>query len=194
MTTDAIAQQLGSSGLCICPNFLPLEPLQAVVGDLRSLLHNGQFKQAGIGRGPLHQHDGKVRNDNTYWLERDQQNQVQDILWQRIDQLQLAFNRQLFLGLKEFEGHYAAYPEGGFYDRHLDCFRGDSGRVVSFVLYLNSDWQSGDGGQLRVYGADSHFDVDPIGGTLVCFLSQEAEHEVLVSHRPRLSLTGWFKR
>lgn len=51
-----------------------------------------------------------------------------------------------------------------------------------------------DGGRLRVYGGGSHVDVDPGGGTLVCFLSEEKEHEVLPSHAPRISFAGWFKR
>ncbi len=121
------------------------------------------------------------------------------MLWRRFDLLKAAFNRTLFLGLTDFEGHYAAYPEGGFYERHKDGFRRDSARVVSFVLYLNRDWKPADGGRLRVYtkgqsGGESHVDVDPIGGTMVCFLSGESEHEVLLNHRPRFSLTGWFNR
>jgi SM-20-related protein len=36
--------------------------------------------------------------------------------------------------------------------------------------------------------------VQPEGGTLACFLSADFEHEVLPAARPRLSLTGWFRR
>jgi SM-20-related protein len=37
-------------------------------------------------------------------------------------------------------------------------------------------------------------DVLPVAGTLVCFLSDRFEHEVLPATRERLSLTGWFRR
>jgi hypothetical protein len=34
----------------------------------------------------------------------------------------------------------------------------------------------------------------PEGGTLVAFLSDRFEHEVLPARRQRLSLTGWFRQ
>ena len=36
-------------------------------------------------------------------------------------------------------------------------------------------------------------DVQPLGGTLVCFLAERFEHEVLPARRERLSVTGWFR-
>ena len=61
------------------------------------------------------------------------------------------------------------------------------------MLYLNRDWKPEDGGRLRIYGETSHTDIDPVGGTLVCFMSRESEHEVLESFAGRCSFTGWFK-
>ena len=96
--------------------------------------------------------------------------------------------------MNDFEGHYTFYPEGGFYARHLDRFHKDNGRVVSFILYLNSSWQPEHGGYLRIYSSDNSYqDVPPKAGTLVCFLSAEVEHEVLPSFSPRYSFTGWFR-
>ncbi len=164
--------------------------------DLEANRAVGAFKSAGVGKGGVPAGLDRVRNDATFWLDRNFSNFVQRLLWRKIDLLKLTLNRSLFLGLKEFEGHYAAYPSGGFYQRHKDCFRGDSGRIVSFILYLNQNWQPQDGGRLRIYareGNDSYLDVDPIGGTMVCFMSADFEHEVLLSHKERLSFTGWFK-
>jgi SM-20-related protein len=48
-------------------------------------------------------------------------------------------------------------------------------------------------GELRIYDGDAHTDVDPIGGTMACFLSRVSEHEVMESHTERFSLAGWFK-
>lgn len=199
MTSETISQTLEATGICVCPGFLSPSLLAQTADDLDSLRKAGRFQQARTGRDFNHPDKTRVRNDDTYWLERDTGNATQAILWQKIDSLMLAFNRSLFLGLTEFEGHYAVYPEGGFYARHKDCFRGDSGRVVSFVLYLNRDWRAADGGRLRIYstgvsGEETYRDIDPVGGTMVCFLSADSEHEVLLSHRPRYSLTGWFKR
>ena len=67
-------------------------------------------------------------------------------------------------------------------------------RVVSCVLYLNDGWKASDGGALRIYCDDDVREVMPVGGTLVCFLSERFEHEVLPATRERLSITGWFRR
>jgi SM-20-related protein len=37
-------------------------------------------------------------------------------------------------------------------------------------------------------------DIVPHGGTLVVFLSERFEHEVLPTARARVSLAGWFRR
>jgi SM-20-related protein len=70
--------------------------------------------------------------------------------------------------------------------------------VVSIILYLNDSWKEADGGQLRLYlpqddGTERVEDVLPIGGRLVVFLSAEVPHEVLPTHKPRLSITGWLR-
>ena len=164
--------------------------------DLELIREANAFHRAGTGKAKEVRE--LVRRDEVYWLERDSATQAQGLLWSELDSLKQAFNRGLFLGLIDFEGHYAAYPAGGFYKRHLDCFQRGNSRMVSIVLYLNQDWQPRDGGRLRVYGpsgrpSDEYVDIDPEGGTLVCFLSRESEHEVLPSHAARMSFTGWFK-
>lgn len=99
------------------------------------------------------------------------------------------------LGLEDFESHFALYPPGAFYLKHVDRFRDDDRRMVSAVLYLNDDWLPEHGGQLRMYLDESlEQDVVPNGGCLVVFLSGDIPHEVLPATRDRLSLTGWFRR
>lgn len=98
--------------------------------------------------------------------------------------------------LFEWEGHLAIYPAGSFYKRHVDVFTTNTERKVTFILYLNPDWVLGDGGELRIYESaesSAHFDVEPRGGTLVTFFSEEVHHEVLESYADRVTLTGWFR-
>lgn len=160
---------------------------------MESLRLNGSFTRAGTGQDAGVQN--AIRRDEIHWIERENSSPMaQKKIWEKIDSLRQAFNRTLFLGLGEFEGHYASYPVGGFYQRHLDCFHEDDSRTVSLIIYLNKDWQPADGGQLRIYGKDSSHDIDPKGGTLVCFLSRESEHEVLESHAERNSFSGWFRQ
>jgi SM-20-related protein len=111
--------------------------------------------------------------------------------------LRLALNRELQLGLFEYECHFARYAPGAFYRKHVDRFSRDSRRRLSSILYLNPAWAAADGGALRLYmertPESARVDIAPAGGTLVLFLSERFPHEVLPATRERLSLTGWFK-
>ena len=94
-------------------------------------------------------------------------------------------------------GHYSQYPVNGHYHQHLDRFSSDDQRTLSMVLYLNLDWVAGDGGELRMHSSDKilkTFDINPISGRLVCFLSSSVSHEVMISHQVRRSFAGWCKR
>jgi len=177
----------------VCPDYLTAKQRHSTRDDLNSIYDNGGFKRAGVGHGSQLNTQDTVRHDEIHWLERGDVSPAQLQLWKKIDSLKRALNRTLYLGLTSFEGHYAIYPKGGFYARHLDRFHDGSDRVVSFILYLNQDWQTGDGGRLRIYDGDSPSDIDPHGGTMVCFLSADSEHEVLVNYAPRFSFSGWFK-
>ncbi|MDX5298962.1 MAG: 2OG-Fe(II) oxygenase, partial [Gammaproteobacteria bacterium] len=94
------------------------------------------------------------------------------------------------------EAHYALYPPGTFYKRHVDNFRGRSSRVVTSLLYLNPHWQPGDGGEMQLYpdAADAAQRVEPRLGTFVLFMAEDLPHEVLPTRVPRGSIAGWFRR
>lgn len=88
----------------------------------------------------------------------------------------------------------AIYPEGSAgYVRHIDNPH-RNGRVLTTILYLNLDWNSTHGGQLRIYNADdSHVDVDPVGDRLLIFYSDSrVPHQVLETNHPRFALTTWY--
>jgi SM-20-related protein len=200
MTSKGIAHRLGQDGLCVQPGFLSAAFLAELRRDFAAAAEG--FRRAGIGKDSVPRDD--VRRDEIYWLDRERPTRAQARLWKKVELLKVALNRELFLNVTNFEGHYAAYPEGGFYERHLDSFQDDDRRVVSIVVYLNENWRPEHGGELRVWkgvpisGRDAPrnrhpIDVEPIGGTLVCFLSREIEHQVLVSHAPRHSFAGWFR-
>lgn len=162
--------------------------------ECRRRAARGELAPAGVGRGGDVQVREGVRGDHIQWLEVGQ-SPATDCYLQYLEALRVALNQALYLGLEDFEGHFALYPPGAFYQRHLDRFRDDDRRTVSVVLYLNQEWQAEQGGALRLYLADdSHCDVLPEAGTLVVFLSADRAHEVLPASRERLSLTGWFRR
>lgn len=197
-TLSTIIDGLTERGWVITHDFLPTEAWQRLATESRQLWQDGLFHHAGIGRTGALKVRPEVRSDDVLWLEPGTLSPAQQLYFDRLELLRQAINTHLYLGLFEFEGHFAIYPTGSLYKRHCDQFRGVELRTVTCVYYLNDDWQEEDGGQLRIYyddhGRENHFDVLPSGGTLVTFLSGQYEHEVLPARRERLSLTGWFRR
>ncbi len=178
--------------------FLPETLTRELAGECRKRAAEGELAPAGVGRGPFQEVREGIRGDHIQWLEAGQV-EVCDRYLELMDSLRLALNRGLFLGLEDYESHFALYPPGAFYRKHVDRFRDDDRRMVSAVLYLNQAWLPEHGGQLRMYlnnelQDEMHYDVQPTGGCLVVFLSGEIPHEVMPSSRERLSLTGWFRR
>lgn len=200
---EVIVNALEREGWCVVPGFLEPGLWRALAAEARDMDAGGDFRQAGVGRNQTFMIRPEIRNDRVLWLDPASPTQLQSEYLVRMEWLRQRINRELQLGLFGFESHYAVYPAGSFYRRHLDQFKGARHRTVSCILYLNDDWQPEDGGALRLYlplveqGAvplETHFDLLPEGGSLVVFLSAGFEHEVLPAMRERLSITGWFFR
>ena len=168
--------------------------VDALSTDLEQLIEDDRLKRAGVGREQAFQVDRDVRRDWIFWLTR--QRPAQLALLEFAERLRLALNRRLFLALFEFEAHLALYPPGAFYRRHFDSFRGAANRMVSLVVYLNRDWDDDDGGELVLYRpqtAEEMAHIAPRAGTLLLFMSEEIEHEVLPTRTDRASISGWFR-
>ena len=189
-----IADALAECGWAVVPSFVSAELVQALANDARERLAANEFHAAGVGGGLRRAVHADVRLDRILWLEPPGANAAQQRCLARFEALRLTLNRELQLGLLDFECHYACYPPGAFYRRHLDRLTGDDRRVLSCILYLNVAWMADDGGQLRLHLDAGARDVPPEGGTLMAFLSERFEHEVLPTRCERLSLTGWFRR
>ena len=168
---------------------LPTDRLDDLI---RSFALHGYARQ-----GQDHRVLASVRNDEIHWLDPAQPTPAQAFYWQAMEDLRLRLNREHYLGLSDYECHFARYQPGGFYQRHVDAFRGKSRRRVSCVFYMNYAWATPDGGQLRLYlpqgATETALDITPLAGTLAIFDSRGVEHEVLPAQRTRYSLTGWFR-
>ena len=201
MTTDLshsllnrIVDDLAEFGWSLQTGFASPELCQQLADECQQRIALGSLAPAGTGRGNAVAVREGTRGDHIQWLEAGQSPACDGYL-QLLDGLRVAINQGLYLGLEDYESHFAFYPPGAFYLRHLDRFRDDDRRTVSAVLYLNAQWQAEEGGALRLYLADGEVrDVLPEAGTLVVFLSSDVPHEVLPANRDRLSLTGWFRR
>jgi len=201
MTTDThracltrLVDDLAEHGWSLQPQFISQTLTRKLAEECRLRAAQGALTPAGVGRGTQQQVREGVRGDHIQWLDAGQHPACDDYL-QALDELRMALNQGLYLGLEDFEGHFALYPPGAFYQKHVDRFRDDDRRAVSVVFYLNDEWQPEHGGALRLYLAEGETrDVLPQAGSLLVFLSADMPHEVLPASRDRLSLTGWFRR
>ena len=193
-----IAMSLQTQGWCIVPDYLPTVVVAALRDDLLQQWQQGDFKLAAIGRSNGLSVDQSIRGDQLKWLNSERMTAAQECYWQAMNNLRLQLNRQLYLGLVEFEAHQSLYAAGTHYRRHCDQFHGIDLREVTVILYLNDAWLEEDGGHLLLY-KDMETEqvlrrILPQAGQLVVFLSAEFPHEVSPAMRQRLSITGWFKK
>ena len=195
---DHISQEIYSNSYVVVDNFVDQAFRKELLKEQTDLLNQGQFKKAAVGKGNQKQVRSEIRSDEVLWMDPTALSPLQAIFWEKIEELKQVLNRRCFLGLKSFEGHFARYPIGSFYKRHLDQFHAVPHRIVTVILYLNESWTEADGGQLRMYfpqedGSERVEDVLPLGGRLVVFLSEEIPHEVLPTQKERISITGWLR-
>jgi len=178
----------------ICDHFISVEQ----AAELRlQLLHNftaDKFAQASVGKGPQQKQHLEIRSDSILWIENDSRNPLERIYLDFVGEFMQYMNRTCFTALNDFELHYACYPAGSFYRKHVDSFVNDKSRQYSLIVYLNPDWAEADGGQLKLYIEDKTVEILPESGRAVCFPSHLIPHEVANSNKQRLSLTGWLKK
>jgi SM-20-related protein len=191
-STAIVAGVIAEQGYIVLPRFISRDEVDALRARLREQDAAGNLRAAAVGgtRTAL----PEVRGDRTLWLDPATAGEAERRVLAALEALRVAVNGATFAGLFALECHYAIYPPGARYQRHLDCLRDDDARVLTFVLYLNQDWGVRDGGELMLYVGAGALMVSPAGGTLVAFLSAQFEHEVLPAARERCSLTGWFRR
>lgn len=192
---ENILNDLEQKGWSIQENFFP----DALIKNLKNTLFNfrqqGKLKQAGIGRDNNFHIEQSVRSDEINWFDEEQITSAQQEYLKITQELQESINQKFYLGLFEFEVHFALYSPNAFYKRHLDQHKNQDSRVLTVITYLNENWDKKDGGELQLYLKNGQtVSVPPNAGTLVCFMSAEFEHEVLPAKRERASLTGWFRK
>jgi SM-20-related protein len=193
MDIPEISKQLVDTGYIVLAK--PL--VDKLLADLFTRCHAGdptRFQAAQVGRGSAKKQIASIRSDVINWL--DEGNSTDSAYLACMEELRLGLNESLFLGLFDYESHYAIYGKGDCYSKHSDVLQGKKNRVLTTVLYLNEDWHACDGGELIVFEATGNTviaRVNPTFGTMIIFLSESFPHEVLVSHATRRSIAGWFR-
>ncbi|HEY4188438.1 MAG TPA: 2OG-Fe(II) oxygenase [Polyangia bacterium] len=188
-----VMTELTATGFAVVEDALPSGCWEALRAEAEHLLGAWAFVEGRIGPGGDQRQDLAIRSDSLCWLDRDMPAGGRYLRW--MDELRVALNRQLYLGLTAFEAHYAHFPIGAFYGSHLDRYRDSNARVLSAVFYCNQDWPVGAGGEFVMYDDQDAtcLTLVPRGGTLLLFLSAGARHEAKVASRARWSIAGWFR-
>lgn len=189
---DVIVNALRGDGWLALPEFLPLPWCNDLLADCQA--RRAEFAAAAVGRGSDRQQLIDQRRDTTLWLSADVT--IQRVYLEAMDSLRSEINRRLFLGLRDYEAHYAHYAPGAFYRRHRDAFVQTSvaseapQRVLTSVIYLSTSAA----GELALWNDEHEFArIAPVAGTAAFFLSAEFPHEVLPAQSDRYSISGWFR-
>ncbi|HCE1574842.1 TPA: 2OG-Fe(II) oxygenase [Vibrio parahaemolyticus] len=152
------------------------------------------WKKARIGRNDDVTRIESIRSDKIQWLKPAMGQPIANYL-SKMEEIRQEVNRHFFLGLFEYEAHFAKYEKGDFYQKHLDCFKGNENRRLTTVFYMNESWSEEDAGELVVYDLNDKeiATIPPRGGRLLVFLSEQFPHEVLPTNAERFSIAGWFR-
>jgi SM-20-related protein len=190
ITNGLYLEHIETHGYAIINNAINEQLMADLIADCYRI--NPHFSLAAIGRLNNKQFDSNIRKDKTYWFDGSSQAQLTYL--SVMEYIKTMLNRCFFLGLFDYECHYAKYSLGAFYKRHVDAFKGRSNRVFTTVLYLNSPSH---GGELVIYKPKSkaiEIIIKPTAGTLVLFESERFAHEVLPAVDERYSIAGWFRK
>ncbi len=191
--TDLVEQQYS-----IVENFFSNAEVLALRESLLVKYEEDMFKKSAIGNMTNEVIVEAIRGDFIFWLDESLCNTAERQFFDKVNDFISYLNRTCFMGIADQEFHYAVYPPGTFYKRHLDTFQNDNKRKLSIVCYLNDeDWQPEYGGELTLYhnndGTETALNIYPVQGRMVIFESNILEHEVKPVKQERLSITGWLK-
>lgn len=190
---DSLIDSFLENKVGIADAFLNTTLAAHLTENLNALYLNQRLLTAGIGNQAITVKNTLVRNDKIYWLDRQHNDVHENSFFELMDDFVRYLNMTCYTGITGYEFHYALYEKGSFYKKHLDQFQNNKSRAYSMIIYLNVGWQEQDGGELCIYHDDYVQTVAPRNGKCVFFKSSELEHEVMLTHQPRLSITGWLK-
>ncbi len=192
---ESIINDLITQQYSIVNDFFSSEEVEVLRNSLVAKYEADKFKKSAIGNRVNEEIDKTIRGDFIFWIDEKNANESETLFFNKINNLVNYLNQTCFLGILHKEFHYAVYPKGTFYKRHLDTFQNDDRRKISIVCYLNeANWPRENGGELTIYTEKDALDVLPLPGRVIIFESQILEHEVkVVKESERMSITGWLK-
>lgn len=197
-----IINDLAEQGYAVVDHFIPADLAIKLLTELNQRKLNGKFSPAGIGKSGEISIDQQIRSDQILWLDEKDSHEAIVEWFTLIQYLSETLRNELRLPIKRYECHFAHYPQGTFYKKHLDAFKEREGRLISVICYLTPDWKIGDGGELNIFDHKVKpsrnqpviKQIAPLMGRLVLMQSELIPHEVSLSKTDRYSITGWLRQ
>jgi len=149
---EQIIQDILEKKYSIVDNFFDANEVAVLRKQLIDKYEEDNFKKAAIGNKTSEVIEKSIRGDFILWINEAEAGEAEKTYFNKINSLVEYLNRTCFMGILTKEFHYAVYPKGTFYKRHLDTFQNDGRRKLSMVCYLNTeDWKPENGGELAIY-------------------------------------------
>lgn len=186
------SDQLFDRDYMIWDNFISDALVAALHQKARQLIEQEKFRKAGIGAVYMNQIKEDTRGDYIHWIDPSETAEPIQSFVKEIDFFIRFLNNRCYAGVRDIEMHFAFYPVGTRYAKHIDQLKINGQRLFSVICYLNKDWFKSDGGELRLHLEDKLIDIEPLAGRLVVFKSHLIPHEVLITNNERIALTGWL--
>ena len=177
----------------ISNHFISKELAQSLRKNLLSLDEVDKLKAAGIGNQLVKDREQNKRGDKIFWIDNQSDEPAERAFLNQIDLFIEHLNDTCYTGINAYEFHYALYETGSSYQRHVDQFQNNNNRKFSLIHYLNADWMEDEGGALLIHHENKTDTIFPEMQKAVFFRSEDCEHEVSRSTRPRMSISGWLK-
>ncbi len=188
---EKVISEYLQNGYCIVDDWLTHEQTSILKKEILGIYNDDLFKKAAIGNKFEENIAKQIRGDFIYWLDEPS---MAKAFFKKTNDFIEYINKTCFAGIVSKEFHYAVYPTGTFYKKHIDTFQKDDKRSISIVFYLNDEWHKSYGGELALYLKDKTLKIYPTIGKIVIFDSKTIPHEVLpVLQNQRYSITGWLK-
>ena len=191
-----LIDDIANNGFGTIQSFLNFSEVIALKKVATDAYQNEVMKPAGIGKSNNFRIEESIRGDYIKWIEKQNSSSATLNFLKKISILKDELKQGLFLSIRDIECHFAIYPSGSFYKKHIDQHHNTQSRLLTFVCYLNESWIPSYGGALRAYhevgNVEKYTDIYPECGKLVCFRSDIIEHEVLPVYTERYSITGWM--
>ncbi len=149
-------------------------------------------KEAQVGDNAKSKYDTKTRISHISWIPFDKIPEMYKVIEQIMHKTNL--NHFGFEGMQLTEfAQYTEYPEGGFYDWHMDseinCINEPPVRKISMTCLLSHESEF-EGGGLEI-GKDGNI-VKPKQGQAIFFASFIRHRVVPITKGIRKSLVMWF--